>query len=229
MPGLSESTVVVELHDFDDPTTSATVLERFEATHETELIRAEPRYPVEHPEPGELPGISPAEHEIALLEFRPSVMQWAVLRPQGRLAALMSEGAVHGDAPPYDLLDTPQAGPVAVRGGAIRVVGYAAGVLLTVASAARPVPPPRRRRQRSLPDGHRADVDRHRRYRHRPDDDRHARAGGASESEKRILMRDLLGMRLVLATLGVAARGRVRVIAGYDDEMVAGTSSPGSG
>jgi len=83
VPALCESTIVVELHDFDDPTTSSTVLERFEATHETELITAEPRYPVEHPEPGELPGISPAEHEIALLEFRPSVMQWAVLRPRG--------------------------------------------------------------------------------------------------------------------------------------------------
>ena len=37
---------------------------------------------------------------------------------------------------PGDHLDTPEAGPMAVRGGAVRVVGYAAGVLLTVASAA---------------------------------------------------------------------------------------------
>jgi precorrin-6B methylase 2 len=83
VPLLRESTVVVELHDFDDPTTSSTILERFKPTHEAEVILSEPRYPVEHPEPGQLPGVSPAEHEIALLEFRPSVMQWAVLRPRG--------------------------------------------------------------------------------------------------------------------------------------------------
>lgn len=35
-----------------------------------------------------------------------------------------------------DLLDTPQAGPAAVRGGVVRVAGYAAGVLLSVGSAA---------------------------------------------------------------------------------------------
>src|SRR3954471_6888135 len=35
-----------------------------------------------------------------------------------------------------DLLDTPLAGPAAVRGGAVRVGGYVAGVLLSVGSAA---------------------------------------------------------------------------------------------
>ena len=35
-----------------------------------------------------------------------------------------------------DLLGTPQAGPAAIRGGALRVAGYAAGVLLSVGSAA---------------------------------------------------------------------------------------------
>ena len=35
-----------------------------------------------------------------------------------------------------DLLATPQAGPAAIRGGVLRVAGYAAGVLLSVGSAA---------------------------------------------------------------------------------------------
>lgn len=37
---------------------------------------------------------------------------------------------------PADLLATPQAGPAAIRGGALRVVGYGAGVVLSVGSAA---------------------------------------------------------------------------------------------
>jgi len=82
-PSLRESLVVVELHDYLNPAISSTVLGRFEATHDSELISSEPRYATEHPEPGEVPGISPVEHEIALLEFRPAPMQWAVLRPRG--------------------------------------------------------------------------------------------------------------------------------------------------
>jgi O-antigen/teichoic acid export membrane protein len=35
-----------------------------------------------------------------------------------------------------DLLDTPQAGPVAIRGGVLRILSYAAGSLLSVAAAA---------------------------------------------------------------------------------------------
>ena len=37
---------------------------------------------------------------------------------------------------PTDLLDTPDAGPAAIRGGAIRVVGYGAGIVITALSAA---------------------------------------------------------------------------------------------
>ena len=136
---------------------------------------------------------------------------------------------MHGAAPPNDLLDTPQAGPVAVRGGAIRVVGYASGVLLTVASAA------------VL-------------FRHLGVDDSGRyltvialtsivtsvtdiglttigmrELAVRAENEKRILMRDLLGIRLVLATTGVAAAGAFGLIAGYDDEMVAGIFLAGIG
>jgi O-antigen/teichoic acid export membrane protein len=45
-----------------------------------------------------------------------------------------------GDVPPVgavpDILDTPQAGPAAIRGGVVRVAGYGVGVLLSVLSAA---------------------------------------------------------------------------------------------
>jgi O-antigen/teichoic acid export membrane protein len=141
----------------------------------------------------------------------------------------MSEGGVHPDAPSVDLLDTPQAGPVAVRGGAIRVVGYAAGVLLTVASAAVLF-----------------------RYLGVDDSGRYLTVIALTsivtgvtdiglttigmrelavrkESEKRLLMRDLLGLRLVLATVGVAAAGAFAVVAGYDSQMVAGTFLAGIG
>jgi len=128
-----------------------------------------------------------------------------------------------------DLLDTPDAGPVAVRGGAIRVVGYAAGVLLTVGSAA------------VL-------------FRHLgvEDSGRYltvlaltAIVTGVTdvglttigmrelavreESEKRRLIRDLLGLRLVLATAGVAAAGAFALVAGYDGDMVVGLFLAGIG
>ena len=83
VPELRDATVLVELHDFDEPDTTSTILQRFEATHSAEVITAEPRFIVEHPEPGELRGISPVEHELLLLEFRPNLMRWAVFRPRG--------------------------------------------------------------------------------------------------------------------------------------------------
>jgi O-antigen/teichoic acid export membrane protein len=49
------------------------------------------------------------------------------------------------------------------------------------------------------------------------------------ESEKRQLMRDLLGVRLLLAIVGVGAAAVFAVIAGYDDGMVAGTLLAGIG
>jgi O-antigen/teichoic acid export membrane protein len=140
-----------------------------------------------------------------------------------------SEGGAHTDAPSLDLLDTPQAGSLAVRGGAIRVGGYAAGVLLTVASAAVLF-----------------------RYLGVDDSGRYLTVIALTsivtgvtdigltaigmrelavrqESEKRLLMRDLLGLRLVLATAGVAAAVAFAVVAGYDSEMVLGTFLAGIG
>lgn len=53
----------------------------------------------------------------------------------------MGSGERTGPGPPVsgatspDILDTPQAGPAAIRGSALRTAGYAAGVLLSLASA----------------------------------------------------------------------------------------------
>lgn len=126
-----------------------------------------------------------------------------------------------------DLLDTSAAGAAAVRGGTIRVVGYGAGVLLTVVSAALLF------RHLGVVDTGRyvtvlalitivsgvtdiglttigmrevATLDRV--------------AGQA-------LMRDLLGLRLVLAIGGVGAVTLFAVVAGYDSAMVIGTALAG--
>jgi O-antigen/teichoic acid export membrane protein len=128
-----------------------------------------------------------------------------------------------------DLLDTPDAGPVAVRGGAVRVVGYAAGILLTVGSAAvlfRHLGVENSGRYltvlalTSIVTG--------------VTDIGLTTIGMRElavreESEKRRLMRDLLGVRLLLATVGVGAAAVFAVVAGYDDGMVAGTLLAGIG
>jgi O-antigen/teichoic acid export membrane protein len=134
----------------------------------------------------------------------------------------MSDRRAHTGERASNLLDTPDAGPVAVRGGAIRVVGYATGVLLTVASAA------------VL-------------FRHLGVDDsgRYVTVlalmsiiigiteiglttigmrelAVRPENEKRRLMRDLLGLRLVLSVAGVAAAVAFALTVGYDKAMVTG-------
>ena len=54
-------------------------------------------------------------------------------------------------------------------------------------------------------------------------------ASRGAESEQRLLIRDLLGLRLVLSTAGVAAAGAFALAVGYDAEMVAGTLLAGVG
>jgi O-antigen/teichoic acid export membrane protein len=126
-----------------------------------------------------------------------------------------------------DLLDTPQAGPAAVRGGILRMGGYTLGVLLTVVSAA-------------LLFRHLGVVD----------SGRYvtvlalaslvagitdiglttigmrelAVRGGPSRDR---LMRNLLGVRLVLTVAGVGGAVLFGVAAGYEPDMVAGTALAG--
>jgi O-antigen/teichoic acid export membrane protein len=125
-----------------------------------------------------------------------------------------------------DILDTRQAGPAAIRGGVLRVLGYVAGALLSVISAALLI-----------------------RYLGASDFGRYTTivslvtiVGGVTEagmtnigvrefavqSSGRTMLRNLLGIRLVLTVVGLAIAMGFSLAAGYDNEMVLGTAIAGS-
>ena len=128
-----------------------------------------------------------------------------------------------------DLLDTPDAGPAAIRGGGLRIVSYGFGVLLTVASAA------------AL-------------FRHLGVDDagRYVTvlalvtvAGGITDAglvaigmrevavrepaARESFVRNLMGMRIALTIVGIALATAFAAIAGYTNAMVIGTVLAGIG
>jgi len=127
-----------------------------------------------------------------------------------------------------EILDTPQAGPMVIRGSVLRVLGYGAGMLLSVGSAAVLL------RYLSV-----ADFGRYtavlslvtivagltdagmttigvREYTVREGEDRTR------------LMRNLLGMRLVLTLAGVGIAVGFGMIAGYTEAMVLGIALAGA-
>jgi O-antigen/teichoic acid export membrane protein len=128
-----------------------------------------------------------------------------------------------------ELLDTAEAGPAAVRGGVLRLAGYGAGVLLSVGSAALLF------RHLGVEDGGRyvavlallgivsgiteigLTTIGVRELATRP---RHEQEG---------VMRNLLGLRLVLAVAGVAAAVAFAAAVGYEGTMVLGTAIAGVG
>lgn len=128
-----------------------------------------------------------------------------------------------------DILDTTDAGPAAIRGGVIRVVGYGLGVLLSVGSAALL-------------------------FRHLgvEDSGRYVTvmslvliAGGIVDlgltaigvrelavlevAERSRLMRNLMGLRLLLSLLGVAGAVAFAALVDYPEAMVIGTALAGLG
>jgi O-antigen/teichoic acid export membrane protein len=128
-----------------------------------------------------------------------------------------------------DLLDSREAGPAAIRGGALRVVGYAVGVLLTVGSA--------------------AVLFRHLGVR---DTGRFVLvlslvtlAAGLTDAglstigvrelslraaqERRRFLRQLLGLRIALTALGIAVACLYAALAGLGGTIVAGTAIAGLG
>jgi O-antigen/teichoic acid export membrane protein len=130
---------------------------------------------------------------------------------------------------PAELLDTSNAGPIAVRGGVFRLAGYGGGVLLSVVSAALLF------RHLGVRDGGRyvtalALV---------------ALVSGVTEfglttvgvrelatrrpEERGALMRNLLGLRLVLTALGVAGAVAFAAVVGYAPVVVLGTVLAGVG
>lgn len=91
-PGLRRADLLVELHDFVDPSISTTIVGRFPG-HDLTLVDAVDRDPARYA----LPGLSAAEQADALSEHRPGGMQWAVLRaptPSGEATAI--RGAAQG-------------------------------------------------------------------------------------------------------------------------------------
>lgn len=78
-PCLRSWPIIVELHDFFDPTISSTICQRFAPTHEIELIEGEAR---EHDIPVELSFTTKRQRAALLSEHRPGPMRWAHLRPR---------------------------------------------------------------------------------------------------------------------------------------------------
>jgi hypothetical protein len=78
IPALRRCDVLVELHDFIDPTISGRVVPRFEATHEIAVIDARGREDAHAPE---LDGLAPRDRRLLLGERRPAGMQWGRFRP----------------------------------------------------------------------------------------------------------------------------------------------------
>ena len=150
--------------------------------------------------------------------------------PQSAPASVAVPRALDADRTgPADILDTPMAGPAAIRGGGLRIIGYIVGVALSVGSAALLL-----------------------RYLGPVSFGRYATVvalitlvGGITEAgmtnigireysmrsthERTRLLQDLLGIRIVLTLLGVAAAMVFMLLAGYDDVLVLGGAIAGGG
>lgn len=84
VPRLAGWPVLVELHDFLDPSITPTVARRFEATHDVRMIDEQPRSGLDVPE---LRDVGRRSRAALLDEYRPARMQWAYLTPAARSAA----------------------------------------------------------------------------------------------------------------------------------------------
>ncbi len=75
-PNLCQSDLLVELHDFINPSISETILSRFSETHDITLISSTERDPAAYPA---IQFLNEEDRQIAISEFRPAVMQWAFM------------------------------------------------------------------------------------------------------------------------------------------------------
>ncbi len=80
-PRLAAADILVEMHDFVDQTISSTLLSRFSATHDIEIVAMRERDPSRLPL---LAALSPEERRFAVWEGRPEGMQWAWMTPRTR-------------------------------------------------------------------------------------------------------------------------------------------------
>ena len=134
-----------------------------------------------------------------------------------------------GEGAHVDVLDRPEAGGAAIRGGGLRVAGYVAGVGLALASI------PLLTRHLGV-----ADFGRYTLILSIIGMIQGLSEGGLvavgmreyavlSAAERARMMPDLLGLRLVLTTAGVAGAVLFTVAAGYDETIVVGTVLAGAG
>jgi len=91
-PGLVTSDLIIEMHDFLDPSISGAIVERFRDTHAVTVIRAREREPHDFPV---LSFLSPEEQKLALWEMRPPAMEWAFLT--ARVWESATGSALNGD------------------------------------------------------------------------------------------------------------------------------------
>lgn len=128
-----------------------------------------------------------------------------------------------------DVLDSPEAGSTVVRGGALRIVGYTVGTLVTVGSAAALF------RHLGVADAGRYVTVMSLMAVVQGLTDAGLTAIGVREyavrtdADRRAFMRHLLGVRLTLTVLGVAAAVLFTVLAGYSQTLVIGTALAGVG
>jgi len=78
-PALTEADILVEIHDFVDPSISSTLIERFRATHEIEIISMRERDGLHLPL---LDRLTDEQRQFAVWEGRPAGMQWAWMTPR---------------------------------------------------------------------------------------------------------------------------------------------------
>ncbi len=72
-PRLAGADLLVELHDFLDPTISPTLVNRLAPSHTLSRLRSQPRDPARFPR---LSRLRPKDQALALDEFRPGPMEW---------------------------------------------------------------------------------------------------------------------------------------------------------
>jgi hypothetical protein len=79
VPGLLQTDLLVELHDFIDPRISETLFRRFKSSHRIRTIASTDRTPAAYPI---LASLQPKDQSLALEEFRPGPMEWAFMQSQ---------------------------------------------------------------------------------------------------------------------------------------------------
>jgi hypothetical protein len=82
-PVLLDSDVIVELHDFVDPTIKSTIVERFEATHGIEIVAATQRSPDPYPALARLTSDRQSHLVDEHRPLEPYPMEWAVMLAKG--------------------------------------------------------------------------------------------------------------------------------------------------